>query len=108
VTHGAPFSARARSDARDWLIEAEEPLASLQLRSGGELPGVIVSPALLELVRRARVYGLKLAKPIQAQDDHEQVTVWAEVTPLQDGTGCLIGLSGWQSAPLPDADGAVL
>jgi signal transduction histidine kinase len=105
VTYGAPFSARARSDARDWLIEADEPLASLQLRSGGELPGVIVSPALLELVRRARVYGLKLARPIQAQDDHEQVTVWAEVTPLKDGDGCLIGLSGWQSEPLPDADG---
>jgi signal transduction histidine kinase len=105
VTSGVPFTARARTDARDWLIEADEPLASLQLRSGGELPWVIASPALLELVRKSRVYGLKLARAIQAQDDHEQVSTWVEVTPLADGDGCLLGCSGWHSAPLPDADG---
>lgn len=100
----APFSAQARTDARDWLIEADEPLAGLQLRSGGELPGVIASPALLELVRKSRVYGLKLARAIRAQDDHEQVTAWVEVSPA--GEGCTIDLSNWHSQPLPDADGA--
>ena len=35
------FSARARTDADDRLIEAEEPLASFHLRAGGELPGPI-------------------------------------------------------------------
>jgi signal transduction histidine kinase len=102
---GATYPVRARTDARDWLIEADEPLAGLQLRSGGELPGVIASPALLELVRKARVYGLRLARAIHAQDDHDQVTAWVEVTPLGDGDGCQIGLSGWHSAPLPSADG---
>ena len=66
MTAGAPFTARARTDARDWLIEADEPLAGLQLRSGGELPGIIASPALLELVRKARLYGLRLARAIRA------------------------------------------
>ena len=102
----APFTARARTDARDWLIEADEPLAGLQLRSGGELPGVIASPALLELVRKSRLYGLRLARAIRAQDDHEQVRVWAVVAPAEDGEGCTIGLSNWQTSPLPDADGA--
>ena len=60
-----PFTARARTDARDWLIEADEPLAGLQLRSGGELPGIIASPALLELVRKSRLYGLRLARAIR-------------------------------------------
>jgi len=106
VTSTVPLTARAKTDARDWLIEADEPLAGLQRRSGGELPGMIASPALLELVRKARVYGLRLAGAIHAQDDLEQVTTWVEVTPLADGEGCLIGLTGWHSAPLPDADGS--
>ncbi len=106
MSAAAPFSARARTDARDWLIEADEPLAGLQLRSGGELPGIIASPALLELVRKSRLYGLRLARAIQAQDDHEQVTAWAEVVPAEQGEGCTIGLSNWQTAPLPDPNGA--
>lgn len=48
------FLAKARSDRDDRLIEADEPLAGLQLRCGGELPGIIAIPALLELVRKAR------------------------------------------------------
>src|SRR5687767_42716 len=102
---GAPFTARARTDARDWLIEADEPLAGLQLRSGGELPGIIASPALLELVRKSRLYGLRLARAIRAQDASEQVTAWAEVEPAEGGEGCLIGLSNWQTAPLPGENG---
>ncbi|HYD25246.1 MAG TPA: HAMP domain-containing sensor histidine kinase [Croceibacterium sp.] len=103
---GAPFTARARTDAQDWLIEADEPLAGLQLRSGGELPGIIAAPALLELVRKSRLYGLRLARAIRAQDDHEQVTAWVEVAPEEGGDGCTIGLSSWQASPLPDADGS--
>src|SRR6476659_2769556 len=97
----ASFTATARTDGRDWLVEADEPLAGLQLRSGGELPGIIATPALLELVRKARRYGLKLARPIQAQDDRERVTAWVEVQPQADGGGCIIGLANWQTAPLP-------
>ena len=104
MAEGASFTARARTDARDWLIEADEPLAGLQLRSGGELPGVIASPALLELVRKSRLYGLRLARAIRAQDDREQFTAWVEVIPGEEG--CTIGLGNWQSEPLPDADGA--
>ncbi|MBO9517381.1 MAG: HAMP domain-containing histidine kinase [Porphyrobacter sp.] len=99
------FVARARTDGRDWLIEAEEPLATLQLRSGGELPGIIATPSLLELVRKARLYGLRLARPIRAQDDHEQVTAWVEISPDPEGEGCLIGVSNWQVLPLQDTDG---
>ncbi|MBT2133851.1 HAMP domain-containing histidine kinase [Croceibacterium sp. LX-88] len=99
------FVARARTDGRDWLLEAEEPLATLQLRSGGELPGIIATPALLELVRKSRLYGLRLARPIRAQDDHEQVTAWVEISPDPEGEGCVIGVSNWQILPLQDSDG---
>ena len=106
MAQGASFTARARTDARDWLMEADEPLAGLQLRSGGELPGVIASPALLELVRKSRVSGLRLARAIRARDDAEEVTAWVEVTPDEGGDGCRIGVSNWQAAPLPQEDPA--
>ena len=103
----ATFFARARTDGRDWLIEADEPLAGLQLRSGGELPGIVATPALLELVRKARRYGLKLARAIRAQDDREQVTAWVEVEPEADGGGCTIGIANWQATPLAPTGQAV-
>ena len=101
-----PSTCRARSDGRDWLVEAGEPLAGLQLRSGGELPGVIANPALLELVRKARHYGLSLAGPVQAQDGFETVTMWAEARPDAETGGCEITLTNWQTAPVPPEDTA--
>ncbi len=102
---GTPFLAKARSDADDRLVTADEPLAGMQLRSGGELPGTIATPSLLELVRKARRYGLRLARPIQAQDEREIITAWIEVMPDEDGRGgCEIGLANWQSVPLPPED----
>lgn len=100
------FLARARTDARDWLIEADEPLAGLQLRSGGDLPGIVATPALLELVRKARRCGLKFTRAIQAQDDHEHMTAWVEVEPEVGGEGCRIGLANWKTTPLSVGDQA--
>jgi len=57
-------------------------------------------------VRKSRLYGLRLARAIRAQDDHEQVTAWVEVVPEESGEGCTIGLSNWHTEPLPDTDGA--
>ena len=96
----AHFIATERTDGHDRLVEAEEPLAGLQLRSGGELPGIIATPALLELVRKSRVYGLRLARAIQAQDDSEAITAWVEIEPDAAGGGCSIGLANWQAAPI--------
>ncbi|WP_369818256.1 hypothetical protein [Novosphingobium sp. ST904] len=60
--------ARAVCDAQDRLLEADEPLAGLQERCGGELPGTIAVPELLELVRKARRYGFRLARAVSAHD----------------------------------------
>jgi hypothetical protein len=95
----ASYIARARTDREDRLIEADEPLAGLQLRAGGEIPGAIASPALLELVRKSRRLGLKLGQPIRARDENELVTAWVEVSP--GAAGCRIGLSHWQAVALP-------
>ncbi|MEN9682881.1 MAG: hypothetical protein RLZZ427_632 [Pseudomonadota bacterium] len=97
--------ATAQTDRDDRLISADEPLASLQLRCGGELPGTIAVPALLELVRKARAYGLKLARTLRATDGVDQISAWVEVVPEADGA-CAITAHSWQANPLPGEDPA--
>ncbi len=100
-----PALARAQSDGDDRLVSADEPLARLQRRCGGELPGMIAVPALLEAVRKARRYELKLARAITAQAGDETITAWIEVEPRQDGgEGCEIVLRNWTAAGLPPED----
>jgi Histidine kinase-, DNA gyrase B-, and HSP90-like ATPase/His Kinase A (phospho-acceptor) domain len=95
--------ARASCDADGRLLGAEEPLASLQLRCGGEIPGTIAIPALLELTTKARAFNLKLARVIRAGDGDETVTAWVEVEPFADGTAS-IAVTGWQARPAPPED----
>ena len=99
--------ARAQSDADDRLVSAEEPIAGLQRRCGGELPGVIAIPELLDLVRKARRYRFKMAQAISAQDGAEAITAWIEVQPRGDGQpGCDIVLRNWHAAGLATDDEA--
>ncbi|WP_271077754.1 sensor histidine kinase [Aurantiacibacter sp. MUD61] len=95
------ISARARTDADNRLIEAEEPLASFHMRAGGEIPGAIVTPALLELVCKARQTGKRLSRAIRAQDSVEQISAWAEVVPGKAGT--IITISTWDAEDIPIA-----
>ncbi len=95
--------ARATVDGADRLLSADEPLVGLHLRCGGELPGTLATPALLELVRKARDYGLKLARVLRATDGQDQITAWVEIEPQADGQ-CQIALRSWQAVPLPPED----
>ncbi len=106
--HGAsPTPIRAISDGADAFISADRAIAALQLHCGGDLPGTIAVPALLEVVRKARRYGLKLARTIHAQDGANAITAWAEVEPLAgEDAGCEILLRNWHSTPLPPEDTA--
>jgi len=98
------LTARARTDADDRLIEAEEPLASFHLRAGGELPGPILTPALLDLVRKARQSGRRISRAIRAQDSVEKISAWAEVIPGKAGT--IIEISAWAAEDLTPEAGA--
>jgi signal transduction histidine kinase len=99
------FIARGRTDAENRLVQADEPLAGLHQRCGGEMPGVVAIPELLALVRKARAYGLKLARKIRAVDGDEIVSAWVEIEPVDGGDdGCEIGLANWQSIPMPPED----
>lgn len=93
--------AKALSDGQDWFVSADEPLASLQHRCGGNIPGTIAIPALLEIVRKARRYSLRLARPITTHDGSEAVSAWVEVMPrADDNAGCDITLRNWQVVPV--------
>lgn len=93
---------RARTDGADCLIIADEPLAGVQLRCGGAIPGPVAVPALLALVRRVRRTGQAASRTIMAMDEGRTVTAWAQVEP--EGEGTTIALSYWQCADESPAD----
>ena len=86
---------RARIDPAERMLSADEPLAGLQLRCGGQIPGVIAIPTLLTLVRKARRQRLRLARKITAHDDGQVISAWAEVEP--DDAGIELALTHWRT-----------
>lgn len=86
----------ARSDADDRLIAADPPLAAMQRACGGEIPGLIAAPDLLELVRKARGFGMRLARPLALRGGSARLDGWAEIEP--DADGCAIRLSEWHAS----------
>ncbi|WP_404481138.1 sensor histidine kinase [Novosphingobium sp. BL-52-GroH] len=97
----------ATSDVDDRLLRADEPLAGLQVRCGGELPGTIAVPELLELVRKARHSRFRIARSINAQDGSDAICAWIEVEPGAEGEGCSIRVRTWQSSPVLQEEGAL-
>ncbi|WP_408587835.1 sensor histidine kinase [Novosphingobium sp.] len=85
---------RARCDAANRLVEADEPLAGLQRRCGGEIPGLIAVPSLLALVRKSRRARLPLSRMIVAVDEGRAIAAWASVRPSADVT--YVELSQWR------------
>lgn len=90
--------ARARTDAEDRLVEADDLLAGLQRRCGGQVPGVIAIHELRQLVRKARTMDLRLARTVRAFDGADRITAWVEVVPYHGKTesGCTISVATWQ------------
>ncbi|MBD3728492.1 MAG: HAMP domain-containing histidine kinase [Sphingomonadales bacterium] len=95
------YIAQGKTDGQDRLVEADELLSGLQRRCGGDMPGVIAIPELLELVRKSRAYGLRLARKIRAFDGDELISAWVEIEPTAgEGEGCEIGVANWQASPM--------
>ena len=86
-----------RTDAEDRVVEADEPFAGFHRQAGGALPGDLLFPALLDLVRKARVYGLRLSRPFRAESRENRVTAWVDIAP--DGDGSLARITDWQVTP---------
>lgn len=100
----APVLGRAKCDTAGRLLFADEPLASLQLRCGGEIPGTIAMPALLEQVAKACSFNLKLARQIRFHDGNDTISAWIEIEPGSDGS--TISVVSWQVSHAAPADPA--
>ncbi|WP_427966754.1 sensor histidine kinase [Altererythrobacter sp.] len=93
------LAARGLTDAQDHLLSADQPLAELQERCGGEIPGLIAIPELLELVRQGRQMGLRMAREFSAFDGQGNVTAFVRINPLsgeEDGAVCELLIDNWQ------------
>jgi signal transduction histidine kinase len=96
-----PFAARAIISGDGEMLSADEPLASLQARCGGEIPGIIAIPALREIVEKALEFGLQLARSITMRDVDETIRAFVRVSaPGDDGT-CTLSVDSWQASPAP-------
>jgi two-component sensor histidine kinase len=102
---GTRYITHARTDAEGRLIEAGEPLASLQEACGGTLGEAIAVPELRSLVEKAGHYGLRLARQFNAVDGENRISAWVEIAPelSEDGVleACAIDVVSWHSEELP-------
>lgn len=96
------LAAYGLTDAADRLMSADAPLAELQERCGGDLPGTLAIPELLALVRQARALGLRIARGFSAFDGETEVSGFARIHPLSeaDGGGCEVLVENWQRSAL--------
>jgi signal transduction histidine kinase len=104
--HDNLLGACGLTDAHDRLLSADEALAELQERCGGDLPGTLAIPELLALVQQSRRMGLRIARNFSAFDGDALVTGFARIHPLPeaDGGGCEVLVDNWQRAPISPPD----
>ena len=95
------LAARGLTDRDDRLVNADEPLAELQIACGGKVPGMLAVPELLELVRQARGMGLRIAREFGAHDGEDLVTGFVRIHPRPEGegAGCEMLVENWQRHP---------
>lgn len=95
VAPDALLAARGLTDAEDRLLSADQPLAELQQRCGGQVPGILAIPELLELVKQGRQTALRIAREFSAIDGDGRVTGFVRVQPSAEGNGCEILIENW-------------
>jgi len=103
------LGARGLTDARDWLLNADETLADLQARCGGRVPGPLAIPELLALVQQARGLGLRIARAFTAFDGEALVSGFARIDPSVAAAegGCEVLVENWQRTFQPAPEGRV-
>jgi len=101
------LTARGLTDAEDRLLSADRPLAELQERCGGSIPGMLAIPELLDLVKQGRSMGLRLAREFSAFDGEDRVTGFVRINPLsgeEDGAVCELLVENWHRDPMSVED----
>ncbi|TNE47881.1 MAG: HAMP domain-containing histidine kinase [Sphingomonadales bacterium] len=106
VAHNSLLAARGLTDGEDRLLSADQPLAELHQRCGGNIPGKLAIPELLELVQQGRRTGLRIAREFTALDGDTRVTGFARVHPLDEAesAGCELLIENWRRESIAPED----
>lgn len=105
TTHAIEYLVRGRVDGEGRLVEAGEPLASLQLACGGTVDGPLAIPELREIAAKACDLGLKLSRPFAALGEDERIAGWVDAVPsAAPGGGCELAIASWHSEPVVLSD----
>lgn len=100
------LAARGLTDSEDRLLSADQPLAELQQRCGGRIPGKLAVPELLELVQQGRRMSLRIAREFSAQDGDARVSGFVRIHPQagKGNDGCEILIENWRREAFPPED----
>ncbi|MEP5938921.1 MAG: ATP-binding protein [Erythrobacter sp.] len=92
------LAARGLTDEQGRLLSADPPLVELQQRCGGQVPGMLAVPELLEIVQQSRATQLRLAREFRAFDGVGEITGFVRVSPVDsaDHSGCELLIENWQ------------
>lgn len=87
------MAVRGRVDAEGRLVEADPPLAGLQLRAGGEEGGPIAVPQIASLARLSKRLGIVISRSVLAADGEADLDLWIRAQPTDDGVE--LSITGW-------------
>ncbi|MDK4805051.1 MAG: HAMP domain-containing sensor histidine kinase [Novosphingobium aromaticivorans] len=93
---------RGLCDGADRLVTADEALARLHGGAGGSVAGTLALPALLALVRQARLSGLAQTREVTVLDGDQPIVFQARAVP--QGEGVALALHDGRRGGAPDHD----
>jgi signal transduction histidine kinase len=91
-----------RLDADGRLVEADPPLAALQVQAGGSTGGTLAVPQIAALARLAQRLGITVSRAAVAANGEADLDLWVRAAP--EGNEVALAITGWtQRAPRPPA-----
>lgn len=88
---------RGRVDRAGHLIAADDQLAALHRRAGGEDGGALAVPQIAALARLARRLDIAMSRPVLAADGEQDIDLWVRAEP--DPQGVELTITAWTERP---------
>jgi len=86
-----------RVDGEGRLLAADEALAGLHARAGGEPGGPLAIPQLAALARLSRRLGIPIARMVLAADGERDLDLWVRARP--ENGDVTLAIAGWSRRP---------
>ena len=92
-----PAPVFGRIDAAGRLVEADPPLAELQVEAGSQVGAKLALPQLAAVARLVRKLGITVSRPAIAAGQSHDVEMWVRAEP--DGDDVLLHIETWKTRP---------